>query len=188
MLPRVAGVVVLLAALAYWQLDLREGEPVRRAGAVLSGYLQGEFAAGGVFSKGPGGLDARDRVLDVAEWGTDDGSRVHLWSFRVPGGMDHPSGVENQRWKVRQAEGSTVSLENVLAAGKCLDAADGAVVINACSAASTQRWVLAPREDGWLSLRNLAAGRCLEVTPGEWGNGVAPRLARCGYAWQQAWL
>ncbi|MFI9818218.1 RICIN domain-containing protein [Saccharothrix variisporea] len=150
------------------------------------------YTDGSITSKGPNG--EASRVLDVAEWRTENRSRVQLWQHLTTGN------TANQRWTsvlqyVRSDGVYVVTIRNNNAPDKCLDesvdkpAADGtAVYIYSCvPGARNQLWNVVPRPDGWFWLQNVYDGRCLDVAEYNYSDGAKIQMWTCHTGWNQAW-
>jgi hypothetical protein len=122
-----------------------------------------------------------DKVVDVANWATNDGARVQMWDWRWDGN------TKNQQWYVANASGWT-TLVNVNA-GKCLDESaprNGATVyIYHCTGARNQNWVYEVVNSNNLRLRNQQDGRCLDIKDYNQSNGASLQVWDCTGAWNQ---
>lgn len=148
------------------------------------------------------------KVLDNTEWSVNDRTPAQLWALRISDGRP----VGNQRWDVIPVKGvdSVYELKNRWpdsSTGKCLDKRDEGADPNAngtvvqqytCVHTATQRWqFIRIGSSNWGLLRNLASGRCLDVTGGSaasnYSNGRPLQVWDCNYSsdpaqsWNQRW-
>ena len=126
-------------------------------------------AAGG----GGGGLSvirgaASNRCVDVAGWGTADGTPVQLYDCFPANG--------NQQW--RRSGSTFVSVDS----GKCLDVAGGRVTdgtevrLWTCLNNAAQQWTV--NADG--TIVNPNSGKCLDATELGTANGTRLQIWACG--------
>lgn len=118
-------------------------------------------------------------VVDVENWGTAAGSRVHLWTWRDD--WDY----RNQLWVAEQPQPDRWRFRNALS-GLCLDRGPGnesALFQNPCDDQPDQQWIMAAGRQ----LRNAADQRCLDLHSRERREGADLRMADCRGGWYQQW-
>jgi len=122
-----------------------------------------------------------DKVVDVANWATNDGARIQMWDWRWDGN------IKNQQWSVANPSGWT-TLVNVNA-NKCLDESaprNGATVyIYHCTGAKNQEWAYEVVNPNVIRLRNQQDGRCLDSKDYNMNNGAPLQIWDCTGAWNQ---
>ena len=108
------------------------------------------------------------------------------------------TGGSRDQWVVEQVatrNGHGVyRLKNVYAQ-KCLDksqdvanANGNAVYLYTCSNADNQRWEKIPNgSSGWTQLKNVAAGRCLDVKGPTFSDAIPIHVWDCYSTWSQRW-
>jgi hypothetical protein len=132
------------------------------------------------------------KVLDIRDYSLADRGQAQLWDLRNSGEL------RNQQWTITllYTNGSghgVYQLKNALSL-KCLDKsldvpdADGnAVYQYGCNAnASNQQWEQMG-SSGWVQLRNVSDGRCLDVAGPSYSNGAILHIWNCYSTWSQRW-
>ena len=130
------------------------------------------------------------KVLDIKDYSLADRGQAQLWALRASGE------VRNQRWTISQVgtlNGHAVlRLQNALS-GRCLDKSqdvpdtDGnAVYQYGCSGTSNQQWERLG-SSGWVQLRNVSDGRCLDVNGPSFTDGAILHVWHCYSNWSQRW-
>jgi Ricin-type beta-trefoil lectin domain-like len=131
------------------------------------------------------------KVIDIRGYSTQDRGVATLYGLRTSGN------VANQRWSIEYLytlpNGHRVyQLRNQLS-GKCLDKsedvpdADGnAVYQYTCSGTSNQYWEQMG-SSGWVQLKNVSDGRCLDITGPSFTDGAVLHVWHCYSTWSQYW-
>ena len=115
---------------------------------------------------------ANGRVLEVADFNTENGAQVRLWSYE---------GQPWQQWVFEEAADGEYRIRNRFT-GKVLDLAMGGVINGTWvhqwqkTTGSSQRWLVLPASGGKVKLKNVLAGKVLDLAGMRMDNGAQAQI------------
>ena len=126
---------------------------------------------------------ANGRVLEVADFNTENGASVRLWSYE---------GKPWQQWFVEEAADGQYRIKNRFT-GKVMDLAMSGVAngtwIHQWSVTSGkgQRWQLVPADNGRFKIRNVLADKVIDLVGMRVDNGTQAQIWQDVFGENQLW-
>ncbi|HJD22474.1 MAG TPA: RICIN domain-containing protein [Candidatus Gemmiger faecigallinarum] len=126
---------------------------------------------------------ANGRVLEVADFNTENGAQVRLWSYE---------GQPWQQWTFEEAADGEYRIRNRFT-GKVLDLAMGGVANGTWvhqwqkTTGSSQRWQVVPVSGGKVKLKNVLANKVLDLAGMRMDNGAQAQIWQDVLGENQQW-
>ena len=126
---------------------------------------------------------ANGRVLEVADFNTENGASVRLWSYE---------GQPWQQWTFEEAADGQYRIRNRFT-GKVMDLAMSGVVNGTWvhqwskTSGAGQRWELVPADNGRVKIRNVLADKVIDLVGMRVDNGTQAQIWQDVYGENQLW-
>ena len=126
---------------------------------------------------------ANGRVLEVADFNTENGAQVRLWSYE---------GQPWQQWTFEEAADGQYRIRNRFT-GKVLDLAMGGVANGTWvhqwqpTTGASQRWQVVPASGGKVKLKNVLAGKVIDLVGMRMDNGAQAQIWQDVLGENQLW-
>ena len=126
---------------------------------------------------------ANGRVLEVADFNTENGASVRLWSYE---------GQPWQQWTFEEAADGQYRIRNRFT-GKVMDLAMGGVANGtwvhqwSVTSGASQRWQVMPASGGCVKLRNVLADKVIDLVSMRVDNGTQAQIWQDVFGENQLW-
>lgn len=126
---------------------------------------------------------ANGRVLEVADFNTENGASVRLWSYE---------GQPWQQWTFEVAADGQYRIRNRFT-GKVMDLAMGGVANGtwvhqwSVTSGASQRWQVMPAANGCVKLRNVLADKVIDLVGMRVDNGTQAQIWQDVFGENQLW-